>query len=321
MEKRFAIHATSSDAKVGSTMSVDFTLVQLRYFVIAAECGSMTAAADNLRIAQSAVSSAITNLEHELRVQLFIRHRARGLTLTSAGERLLHQARDLLTRARDVEAEARGSGGSLTGPVAIGCFVTLAPYYLPALFAACDSRWPGIELNVVEAEAEHLHQSLRTGGIDFALTYDLGAPTDADLRRETIDQAPAYVIVPASHRLANRTAVDLADLAPDPMVLLDLPYSRDYFSAIVAASGTAPDVRYRSQSYETVRSLVAQGLGYSILNQRPWTSQTYGGGEVVALDLHGEGPPLEVTITVVDGVRQTARAQAVMDLLRTTLRG
>lgn len=303
-------------------MSVGFTLVQLRYFVIAAECGSMTAAADKLCIAQSAVSTAITNLEHELRAQLFIRHRARGLTLTSAGERLLHQSRDLLTRARDVEAEARGSGGSLTGPVALGCFVTLAPYYLPALFAACDSRYPGIELNVVEAEAEHLHQSLRTGGLDFALTYDLGASTDdADLHRETIDHAPAYVIVPADHRLSDRTAVDLADLAPDPMVLLDLPYSRDYFRAIVSASGTAPDVRYRSQNYETVRSMVARGLGYSVLNQRPRTSQTYGGGEVVALDLHDESPPLEVTITVVDGVRQTARAQAVMELLRATARG
>lgn len=302
-------------------MSVGFTLVQLRYFVIAAECGSMTAAADKLCIAQSAVSSATTNLEHDLRVQLFIRHRARGLTLTSAGERLLHQARDLLARARDVEAEARGSGGSLTGPVTIGCFVTLAPYYLPALFSACNSHYPGLELNVLEAEAEHLHQSLRTGGIDFALTYDLSTPTDTDLHRETIDHAPAHVIVPAGHRLADRTAVDLADLAPDPMVLLDLPYSRDYFRALVAASGAAPDVCYRSQSYETVRSLVAQGLGYSILNQRPRTSQTYGGGEVVALDLHGEHPSLEVTITVVEGVRQTARAQAVMELLRGKFRG
>lgn len=293
-----------------------FTLVQLRYFIAAAERGSMTAAADELRIAQSAVSSAIANLEHELRLQLFIRHRARGLTLTSAGERLLAQARDLLTRARDVEAEARGSGGTLSGPVTIGCFVTLAPYYLPALFAACDEHHPDVELNVVEAEVEHLHRALRSGGIDFALTYDLSAPTDTDLHRETIALAPAYVIVPAGHRLADRATVDLAELAPDPMVLLDLPYSRDYFRAVVAASGTAPDVRYRSQSYETVRSLVAQGLGYSLLNQRPRTDQTYGGGEIVALELRGDRPPLEVTITAVGGVRQTARAQAVMDLVR-----
>lgn len=298
------------------TTPVGFTLVQLRYFVTAAERGSMTAAADELRIAQSAVSSAVANLEHELRLQLFIRHRARGLTLTSAGERLLQQARDLLTRARDVEAEARGSGGSVSGPVAIGCFVTLAPYYLPALFASCGEHYPDVELTVVEDEAEHLHQALRTGRIDFALTYGLGTPTDADLRRETIDLAPAHVIVPAGHRLADREAVDLAELATDPMVLLDLPYSRDYFREVVASSGTAPDVRYRSRSYETVRSLVAQGLGYSILNQRPRTAQTYGGGEVVALDLLGDRPPLEVTITSVAGVRQTARARAVMDLLR-----
>ncbi|MEU6609133.1 LysR family transcriptional regulator [Streptomyces shenzhenensis] len=299
-----------------TTQPVGFTLVQLRYFVTAAECGSMTAASEKLRIAQSAVSSAITNLEHELRVQLFIRHRARGLTLTSAGERLQHQARELLARARDVEAEARGSGGSLAGPVSVGCFVTLAPYYLPALFAACSEQHPGIELNVVEAEAEQLIHALQTGKIDFALTYDLGMAANPEVRREIIAQAPAYVIVPEKHRLADRASVELAELAAEPMVLLDLPYSRDYFRALVAATGVAPDIRYRTQSYETVRSLVAQGLGYSVLNQRPVTSQTYAGGDVVSLELSEDHPPLDVTIALVDGIRQTLRAQAVVELLR-----
>ncbi|MGI5440876.1 LysR family transcriptional regulator [Streptomyces shenzhenensis] len=298
------------------TQPVGFTLVQLRYFVTAAECGSMTAASEKLRIAQSAVSSAITNLEHELRVQLFIRHRARGLTLTSAGERLQHQARELLARARDVEAEARGSGGSLAGPVSVGCFVTLAPYYLPALFAACSEQHPGIELNVVEAEAEQLIHALQTGKIDFALTYDLGMAANPEVRREIIAQASAYVIVPEKHRLADRASVGLAELAAEPMVLLDLPYSRDYFRALVAATGVAPDIRYRTQSYETVRSLVARGLGYSVLNQRPVTSQTYAGGDVVSLELSEDHLPLDVTIALVDGIRQTLRAQAVVELLR-----
>ncbi|MFJ8793488.1 LysR family transcriptional regulator [Streptomyces sp. NPDC102462] len=298
------------------TPPVGFTLVQLRYFVTAAECGSMTAAAERLRIAQSAVSSAITNLEHELRVQLFVRHRARGLTLTSAGERLQHQARELLARAREVEAEARGSGGSLAGPVTLGCFVTLAPYYLPALFAACSEQHPGIELNVVEAEAEQLAQALQSGKIDFALTYDLGMSATPALRRDVIDQASAYVIIPETHRLADRQSVELSELAAEPMVLLDLPYSRDYFRALVTATGIAPDIRYRTQSYETVRSLVAHGLGYSVLNQRPATSQTYAGRDVVPLELIDDHPHLDVTIALMDGVRQTMRAQAVIDLLR-----
>jgi DNA-binding transcriptional LysR family regulator len=298
------------------TSPLGFTLVQLRYFLVAAERGSMTEASQELHIAQSAVSTAVYHLERDLQVQLFIRRRGRGLTLTPAGERLRQQARDLLARAREVEREARGDGGNLTGPVTVGCFVTLAPYYLPPLFSECTRRHPGIQIDVVEGETDDLVRALTAGHLDFALTYGLGLSAEPELRAETIALAPAYVIVPAGHPLAGRDSVDLAELSAEPLVLLDLPHSRDYFHSLVAATGTAPDVRYRTRSYETVRSLVARGLGYSVLNQRPVTSQTYGGGEVAELRLRDGGPPLEVKIAAVAGMTQTARARAVMDLLR-----
>ncbi|MGW5733227.1 MULTISPECIES: LysR substrate-binding domain-containing protein [Streptomyces] len=298
------------------TSPVGFTLAQLRYFLVAAERGSMTVASAELNIAQSAVSTAIHNLEHELRVQLFIRRRGRGLILTPAGERLKRQARELLTRAREVEGEARGSGDMLSGPVTVGCFVTLAPFYLPDLFSECTGRYPGIEIDVVEAEAEQLLQALHAGRIDFALTYDLGLSADLATHGETIARFPAYAIVSADHPLAGRGTVDLAELTAEPLVLLDLPYTRDYFRALVADSGTAPDVRYRTQSYETVRSMVANGLGYSVLNQRPATGQTYGGGQVVELELRDGRTPLELKLATVRGVASTPRARAVMDLLR-----
>ncbi|WP_063787254.1 LysR family transcriptional regulator [Streptomyces sp. NBRC 110028] len=298
------------------TPPVGFTLLQLRYFLVAAERGSMTEASGALHVAQSAVSAAIQNLERDLRVQLFIRRRGRGLTLTPAGERLKQHARELLARAREVEREARGDGETISGPVAIGCFVTLAPYYLPPLFSECTRRYPGIEIDVVEAETDQLVQALGAGRIDFAVTYGLGLPTEPTLRSETIAQAPAYVIVPADHPLARQSTVALVELSAEPLVLLDLPHSRDYFRSLVAATGTAPDVRYRTRSYETVRSLVARGVGYSVLNQRPATTQTYGGGEIAELELRDESPPLEVKIASVKDMTQTVRARAVMDLLR-----
>ncbi|MYR45452.1 LysR family transcriptional regulator [Streptomyces sp. SID5910] len=298
------------------TSPVGFTLVQLRYFLVAAEHGSMTEAAAELHIAQSAVTAAVYNLERDLRVQLFIRRRGRGLTLTPAGERLRQQARDLLARAREVEREARGEGEAVSGPVSVGCFVTLAPYYLPPLFSECTERHPGIEIDVVEGETDQLVHALAAGRIDFALTYDLGLGAEPDVHSETIAHAPAYVIIAAGHPLAGRDSVELAELSAEPLVLLDLPHSRDYFRSLVAATGTAPDVRYRTQSYEAVRSLVARGLGYSVLNQRPATSQTYGGGEIAELPLRDGGRPLEVTIASVAGMTQTARARAVMNLLR-----
>ncbi|MFF0224041.1 LysR family transcriptional regulator [Streptomyces sp. NPDC004629] len=297
------------------TSPVGFTLVQLRYFLVAAEHGSMTEASAELHIAQSAVSAAVYNLERDLQVQLFIRRRGRGLTLTPAGERLQQQARDLLARAREVEREARGNGETICGPVAVGCFVTLVPFYLPPLFSACTRRYPGIELDVVEAETDQLVHALAAGRIDFALTYDLGLTTEPALRGETIARAPAYVIVSADHPLAGQGSVELAELSTEPLVLLDLPHSRDYFRSLVAATGTAPDVRYRTQSYETVRSLVARGLGFSVLNQRPTTGHTYGGGEIAELKLR-DVSALEVKLASVEGMTQSARSRAVMELLR-----
>ncbi|MCG7205078.1 LysR substrate-binding domain-containing protein [Streptomyces arenae] len=298
------------------TSPVGFTLVQLRYFLVAAERGSVTEASLELHIAQSAVSTAIYNLEQELQVQLFIRRRGRGLTLTPAGERVQQQAYELLARAREVEREARGEGEGFSGPVAVGCFVTLAPYYLPPLLSECTRRYPDIEIEVLEEETDQLVQALGAGRIDFALTYDLGLAPRTELHSETIARAPAYVIVPADHPLAGRETVELSELSAEPLVLLDLPHSRDYFSSLVAATGTAPDVRYRTNSYETVRSLVARGVGYSVLNQRPATAQTYGGGEIATLELRDDSPPLEVKLASVEGMTMTARARAVMELLR-----
>ncbi|MDI2125002.1 LysR family transcriptional regulator [Yinghuangia seranimata] len=294
------------------TEAVGFTLTQLRYFVVAAEAGSMTAAAERLLIAQSAVSTAVSNLEHELGVQLFIRRKGKGLVATPAGERLLLQARELLSHALDVAAEARGVEGGLTGPVRLGCFVTLAAFVLPELLVAAAERHPQLRIDVVEGEADELDQALRTGRIDFAVTYDLGL--GPGIARETITSLPAHALVAADHPLAGRGAIDLTELAHEPFVLLDLPHSRDYFWSLVTATGITPVVRHRSQNYEAVRSLVALGHGFSVLHQRPATDDTYSGARVAALALTNEHPPLDLVLARMDGVRQTPRAIAVTHL-------
>ncbi|MEK8174597.1 LysR family transcriptional regulator [Streptomyces sp. M19] len=292
-----------------------FTLVQLRYFLVAAERGSVTEASLELHIAQSAVSAAIYNLERDLQVQLFIRRRGRGLTLTPAGR----GSDSRRGSCWPVPGRSNGRPGRRRDTLRAGGRRLLrdpGPYYLPPLFTECTTRYPDIEIEVVEAETDQLVHALGAGRVDFALTYDLGLAPETELRSETIARAPAYVIVPADHPLADRGAVELAELSAEPLVLLDLPHSRDYFRSLVAATGTAPDVRYRTQSYETVRSLVARGLGYSVLNQRPATGRTYGGGEIAILELRDDSPPLEVKLASVEGVNQTARARAVMELLR-----
>ncbi|WP_037577582.1 LysR family transcriptional regulator [Phaeacidiphilus oryzae] len=295
-----------------------FTLVQLRYFTAAAEARSMTGAAQRLLVSQSAVSTAVAQLERELGVQLLIRHHARGLSLTPAGERFLQEARGFLGHAAELAETARGLGTTAVGVITVGCFTSVAPFLLPRLLTACAAGHPGLSLEVIEGDAARLRSALLSGECELTIGYALDGAEGLDL--EILAEAPPYAIVPPDHRLAaGGGPVRLADLAGEPMVLYDLPHSRDYFRSLVAWTGAEPIVRHRTTSYETVRSLVAAGYGWSILNQRPVGDRTYDGGRVAALALRDELPALPVALARVAGTRPTRRAEAVAACARRVL--
>ena len=285
-----------------------FTLVQLRYFAAAAELGSMTAAARHLTVSQSAVSTAVAQLEKELGVQLLLRHHARGLTLTAAGQEFYHELRSYLVHTSELAETARSAGEALVGELTIGCFSTLGPFELPRMLSACERDHPDIRVSVIEAEHAALKQALRDGRCELALMY--GYDLDDDIDHVRVGDAAPYVLVGRRHRLAKRKRVSLAELADDPMVLLDLPHSSDYLERLVASVGIRPRVRHRTAGFETVRALVAHDHGWSVLNQRPASAVTYDGAEVVTLEIKDPVEPLAIVLASMSGVRLTRRAQA-----------
>jgi DNA-binding transcriptional LysR family regulator len=299
------------------TDSTEFTLIQLRYFAVAAELGSMTAAARQLMVSQSAISAAVAHLERVLGLQLFVRHHARGLSLTRAGARFLSEAQSFLAHADELAEAARGLGGALAGELTVGCFTSLAPFYLPKLLTDFSARYPQVNVSVAEGQAEMLQQALLDGSCEIALLYDLGLAEE--IETELLTAAPPYALVAAGHRLAGAGGVHLADLADEPMVLLDWPLSREYFRSLLLRSGAEPRISHRTTSYETVRALVAGGHGFSILNQRPAADTTYDGGRVVALPLLDRLPPLPVVLAFLRGVRPTRRAAAFAARCRAVL--
>ncbi|MFZ2501280.1 MAG: LysR family transcriptional regulator [Nocardioides sp.] len=285
-----------------------FTLVQLRYFTTAARLGSMTAAAAELVVSQSAISTAVAQLERQLGVQLLLRHHAKGLTLTEAGQGVFVEALRLLDHSAELAELAREAGSELRGSLSVGCFTTLGPFELPGIVSEYQRLHPLVRINVIEAEHAALKHKLRGAECELALLY--GYELDDDLDIKTVALAAPYVIVSPTHRLAQRGSVHLAELADDPMVLLDLPHSAGYLRSVVESVGVRPDVRHRSSGFETVRAMVAHGHGYAVLNQRPNHSLTYDGAPVVALDIADEVPPLAVVVAWLKGVRLTRRARA-----------
>lgn len=290
------------------------TLVQLRYFVTTATRRSMTEASGDLHVAQSAVSTAIAQLERTLGVQLFVRQRSKGLALTDAGEQLLRDARSLLAQVDEITDNVRGHHHEVRGTLRLACFVTLAPFVLPRLISRVEEQHPRLRIEIIEADVDGTVELLLNGTVEGAIAYDFGSVHD--LSFDHLYSAAPHVILPTGHPLARRKRVKLTELAGQDMVLLDIAHSREYFLGILQAAGVEPQVRYSSRSYETVRSLVARGQGYSILNHVPQSPRTYDGGELAAIPIAGDAPPLDVCFVRVTDVRATARARVIGALAR-----
>src|SRR5699024_1701881 len=112
------------------------TLRQLEYFVAAADTGTVSAAALRCHASQAAVSTALSELEHSLGLTLFIRQTARGVRLTSSGERVLPVARRILGDAQELQHLAGAELGEVAGPLRIACTFAISPRALPALATA-----------------------------------------------------------------------------------------------------------------------------------------------------------------------------------------
>lgn len=285
------------------------TLTQLTYFAECAKTLNMTVASQELHVAQSAISTAISHLERTLGTSLFIRQHAKGLVLTRTGEQLLQDTHRIFGMLSDSIDSIRADGGEVRGSVTVACFKTLAPFLLPLLIGRLQERHPELSVEFIEGDHEETLTSLRSGRAEIAVNYRLSDPEG--ISSEHVGDVPPHVVLSTDHPLAGRRTIALAELADEPLVLLDLPDSRGYFLDILRSAGIAPRLKYRASSYETVRSMVAMGLGYSILNQRPRISGSYTGAELAAIEISDDVPALEMVVSSLAQVNRSARAHAV----------
>ncbi|WP_017593045.1 LysR family transcriptional regulator [Nocardiopsis potens] len=259
-----------------------FSLRQLAYFVAIAEAGTLSEAAARLRISQPAVSLALNDLERALKVQLCVRRKAHGITLTPSGSSLLVRARRLLREAEDLEAEASGAG-TLTGVLSLGCYVTLAPAVLPPLLQGFAALHPEVTVDFAEDTQDVLQRRLLRGELDLAVVYDMDVMPE--MARTVLFSVRPHVLLPAGHPAADLPEVSLRDLAEEPMVLLDTAPSAHHTLSLFHRFGVVPRVRHRPTTYETARALIGRGMGYGILVQRPAHDRTHEGLRVVVKEI------------------------------------
>ncbi|MCK0151726.1 LysR substrate-binding domain-containing protein [Marivita sp. S6314] len=270
--------------------SIPVTLRQIDYVIATAETGGTAAAARALNVSQPSVSLAIAKVEAHFGRALFIRSSGQGMTPTPFGLRKLAALRSLR-----IQAQSALSAESVdTEPVKLGVFSTLGPRYAPALIRTFKDIAPQSRVDLVEGDLEQLTNWLQTGRIDLALIYDFGVPTSLEI--VPLADVRPYGLVCADHRLAQHGAVDLGDLLDDPLILMNLPHSREYFLSLAQMNGVRPRIEYETGSIEMLRAMVANRMGVGLLATDIAQSTACDGQPVVRLDLNGPLAPHRIAL-------------------------
>ena len=239
------------------------TLNELRYIVAVAQEKNFGRAAQRCFISQPALSVAIQKLEEELQTQLFERGKSE-ITVTPVGERIVEQAQKVLEEAARIRDIAQAGRNQLAGIFRLGAIYTVAPYLLPDLVPALNALAPDMPLEIEENITEQLEAALKTGRIDAAIIALPFQPPG--IVTEFLYEEPFQVVVPQRHPWAKRKTIDPSELAGEHAILLNVGHCfRDQVleSCPELNRGDAPVTR--SNSLETIRNMVASGLGISVL--------------------------------------------------------
>lgn len=188
--------------------------VGLRYFTAVARCGSIREAAEELHIAQSALSRQIHKLEEELGAPLFQRH-SRGVELTSAGEILLGHAQTSLRQVERVRSEVDALKGLRRGTVHVYAIESLVPHLLPQVIARFKLRYPGVHFDISIEGSDRVVAAVREGRTDVGLAFY--PPADPELVTVFKVREPMVATMSAQHPLAGRAKVSMAECAAYPI--------------------------------------------------------------------------------------------------------
>jgi LysR family hydrogen peroxide-inducible transcriptional activator len=238
-------------------------LQDLRYLVTLARERHFRRAAELCFITQPALSLSIRKLEDELGVTVFERLR-NDITITPIGQQLIEQAQRVLDEASQLTALANASQDPLRGVLRLGVIHTVGPYLLPELIPALHRIAPHMPLAIEENTTASLEHALRNGTLDaIVIALPFG---DASIETAALYDEEFVAVVPKTHAWATRRSIRPQELADEQVLLLD---SGHCFSNQVAEA--CPSVqRSDSQaqhgtSLETIRNMVASGLGITVL--------------------------------------------------------
>jgi LysR family hydrogen peroxide-inducible transcriptional activator len=292
-------------------------LRDLRYFVALADTRHFGKAAERSFVSQPTLSAQIKKLEIYLGVQL-IERQPRKVSLTETGAKILPLARRILQESDEIVSMARNEHDPLSGKLKVGLIPTIGPYLLPLIARKLRKQLPRLKLMLYEYQTQPLLEKLRAGDIDLGILA-LPVPLDG------LEARPLYLesftlAVPTNSPLAKRANIKVDDLNGETLLLLEDGHClRDQALDVCSRIDVKESEDYRATSLETLRQMVAAGLGITLLPELA-TRGPFGSGHGLAVKQFARPvPSRSVGAVWRKSTARTAAISAVCDAINASM--
>lgn len=289
------------------------TLTELRYIVAVAQERHFGRAADRCFITQPALSLAIQKLEDELGSQIFERKR-KDVALTPLGEKIVQQAQRVLEEAEQIKLIAAQGKDQLKGTLRFGVIPTAGPYLLPDLVIALHKRAPDMPLEIEENLTANLSHMLKSGKLDVIM---IAFPFDeAGILTRALYDEPFKAVVPVNHPWAKKARIDSRALAGQQVLL---PHAGHCFRQQVLDScpelSRSDNEGIQGNSLETIRQMVASGLGITVLPSSALTAKHHN-KRLAVVPFTDPVPQRRIGLAWRKGFSRPAALEAITDAVR-----
>ena len=271
------------------------SIKQVRCFITAADTGQVSLASVELNVSQSAVTASIKQLEEDLNATLFKRLPS-GVSLTVEGARFLQHARNIMAAVNAAARAPLTEDTALTGTVRIGVSYTVAGYFMPRHYARFVRSYPRMKTELYELPRDAIESGLKDGSLDLAVMLVSNLQDKKRLAYEALMRSRRRLWLPVEHRLLSAEAITLDDVAREPYVMLTVDEAHQTATRYWKPTGLRPNVVFKTSSVEAVRSMVADGMGITILSDMVYRSWSLEGQRIELRNVVADIPTMDIGV-------------------------
>jgi DNA-binding transcriptional LysR family regulator len=300
---------------------MQLTIKQIRYFLAAAETGQFSAAAMQVHVTQTAITSAIRELEQSLNLLLFERHHASGVSLTADGQRFLQHAMAIMATVNAAIAAPGTLPRAVTGTVHLTATSSVYGHYAIPALARFKSAYPAIDLKLQECTRPEVEDSVAEGKSDIGMIWLNSLQNIVALDALSISRSRRQLWLSSDHPLLQRRQVSLHDVAKEPYAVLDSDETKENTLRFWQALGLQPNIVYTTGSIEALRSYVAQGMAVTIISDVSYRPFSREGLRIDTRPLQEGLPPIEIGLVWRRGQEFSPAVQAFKSFMELTFNG